>query len=88
MCNEEWGHNNQCGTDGRCRLCNSCLPNFKAGQSRGRCDACPVNKGTNAWLLFAGVLVAIAGASGIIAMTIIAGGGVVEVSEAIKKVSP
>jgi len=33
-------------------------------------------------------LVAIAGASGIIAMTIIAGGGVVEVSEAIKKVSP
>merc|ERR1712166_374958 len=55
--------------------------------SRGRCDACPANKGTNAWLLVAGVLVAIAGASGIIAMTIIAGGGVVEVSEAIKKIS-
>ena len=85
-CNEKWGHNNDCGKDGRCRLCNSCLANFKAGHQRGRCDACPTDSGTNVALIILGVAVAIAGASAIIAMTIHAGGGVVEVSEACKKI--
>jgi hypothetical protein len=85
-CNEKWGHNNNCGKDGRCRLCNSCRPNFKPGTSRGRCDSCPAERSTNALFMVLGVLVAIAGAAGIVALTIIAGGGVVEVSEATKKI--
>jgi hypothetical protein len=85
-CNEQWGHNNDCGKDGRCRLCNSCRPNFKPGSSRGRCDSCPSERSTNVLFMVLGVLVAIGGAAGIVALTIIAGGGVVEVSEATKKI--
>ena len=84
-CNTEWGHSNTCNGE-RCRLCNSCIPNFKPGAKRGRCDKCPAEQGENVLLLILGVAVVIALACGIIAMTIVAGGGAIEVSEATKKI--
>ena len=94
VCNEEWGHRQQCTSEmangtvvnERCRLCNSCMHLYQSGTVRGRCDACPKDRGTNIGLLLLGFCLAILGSGCLVWLAISAGGGVVEVSEAIKKI--
>ena len=94
QCNEDWGHQEMCDANlpngsvvkERCRLCNSCMNLYQPGASRGRCDACPKDRGSNIALLALGFLLAIFGAGALVYLAISQGGGVVEMSEAIKKI--
>ena len=83
QCHESWGYAQEC-VGGRCRLCATCLNEYKR-TGRSRCKKCP-EQAANRGFLIAGIVVVLAGAVAIIALTIYAGAGVVTVSEATKKI--
>ena len=85
LCHEAWGFKEQCAGGGRCRLCSSCREGFKR-KGLADCAACP-EQGANKALLAGGIVAVLLGGAGIVYMSIRSEGGVVEVSEAIKKIA-
>ena len=85
-CHIAWGFKENCTNDGkRCRLCSSCDTGFKR-KGLADCTQCP-DSGANKVLLVSGILAVVLGGAGIVYMSIRNEGGVVEVSEAIKKIA-